>query len=204
MTDHPDPDKTRGIQLPPQPGTTRRFRRLPPQWRRPPLVPPIPHGGDADEKPWWQTINQNRPHPASAPQAAPETNLPPPSRRMPAPPIQRRENGSLPQRAIAIPIVAALFAVAIGAGIVLGSHHVSEGKALNIVNAQNEIARVLTDPVFGYGVKSVSAVSCNKGANPAIRKGGNFTCDAVVDGVPRRVLVVFQDDLGTYSVDRPR
>jgi hypothetical protein len=37
-----------------------------------------------------------------------------------------------------------------------------------------------------------------------IQKGGTFTCEVVVDGRKRVVTAVFQDDSGTYEVDRPR
>ena len=45
---------------------------------------------------------------------------------------------------------------------------------------------------------------CNDGKDPGVKKGASFTCDVVVDGRQRQVLVVFQDDDGTYEVDRPR
>ena len=50
----------------------------------------------------------------------------------------------------------------------------------------------------------MTALVCNDGVNPAVEKGAESTCEAVVDGVARRVAVVFQDDAGTYAVDRPR
>lgn len=58
--------------------------------------------------------------------------------------------------------------------------------------------------VDGYGATSVSDVECNNGEDPEIKKGGTVTCDVVVDGRKRTVLVVFQDDNGSYEVDRPR
>jgi len=50
----------------------------------------------------------------------------------------------------------------------------------------------------------VSDVVCNDGNDPDIRKGATFTCQVVVEGRKRQVLVVFSDDNGTYEVDRPR
>ncbi len=47
-------------------------------------------------------------------------------------------------------------------------------------------------------------VVCNNGDDPEIEKGGTFTCEVIVDGRKRQVLAVFQDDNGTYEVDRPR
>lgn len=88
--------------------------------------------------------------------------------------------------------------------MVLSGRTGPSAKVLDIAAAQRGVAAVLVDPVIGYGVTSVSAVVCNDGVDPPVRRGESFTCQVVVDGTSRRVLVVFQDDDGTYAVDRPR
>jgi Domain of unknown function (DUF4333) len=66
------------------------------------------------------------------------------------------------------------------------------------------VQRVLLDRKVGYSATNVSDVECNGGNSPEIKKGASFTCEVVVEGRKRNVLVVFQDDNGTYEVDRPR
>lgn len=78
------------------------------------------------------------------------------------------------------------------------------GKALDVSKAEAGVQRILLDPNDGYSATNVSDVVCNDGDNPAIKKGASFTCQVVVDGRKRQVLVVFTDDNGTYEVDRPR
>lgn len=75
---------------------------------------------------------------------------------------------------------------------------------LDITATHRQIEEVLRDPLDGYAAETVTSLVCNDGLNPTITAGAEFTCEAVVDGIPRRVAVVFQDDLGTYAVDRPR
>ena len=104
---------------------------------------------------------------------------------------------------IAVGVVAISIA-AILLTVVLSSFDVLKGKVLNVSKAQAGVQRILTDPVDGYGATSVSDVVCNDGDDPEIKKGATFTCEVVVDGRKRHVLVVFQDDNGTYEVDRPR
>lgn len=77
-------------------------------------------------------------------------------------------------------------------------------RILDIAAAQRGVYEVLVDPVSGYGTASVESILCNDGRNPLVKRESGFTCDVVVDGTPRRVAVVFQDDSGTYAVDRPR
>ena len=79
-----------------------------------------------------------------------------------------------------------------------------KGKVLDVSKAEAGVQRILVDPADGYGATSVTNVVCNNGNDPEIKKGATFTCDVVVDGRKRQVLVVFQDDEGTYEVDRPR
>jgi len=92
-----------------------------------------------------------------------------------------------------------------GVGLALSSTRTRPApRVLDIAMAQTQVERILRDPLDGYGVGSVIALVCNHGLNPAVEKGSGFTCEAVVDGAPRRVAVMFQDDEGTYAVDRPR
>ncbi|OBK77860.1 hypothetical protein A5651_03540 [Mycobacterium sp. 1274761.0] len=118
----------------------------------------------------------------------------------PAPPRRHRGQTAL---LIAVGVVAIAMA-AVLVTVVLSSFDVFTGKALDVSKAETGVQRILADPVEGYGATNVSNVVCNDGRNPEIKKGGTFTCTVVVDGRKRDVLVVFQDDNGTYAVDRPR
>lgn len=95
-------------------------------------------------------------------------------------------------------------AAAVLAGIALQHNTSAPTKVLNIATAQQAVIRILSDPVDGYGATSVTNVWCNNGINPAITQGASFTCTATIDGTARQVAVVFQDNDGTYAVDRPR
>lgn len=75
---------------------------------------------------------------------------------------------------------------------------------LDVSEVDREVTAILLDRVDGYGVTGLTEVTCNGGADPVVAAGSEFHCEAVVDGASRRVLVVFQDDAGTYAVDRPR
>jgi hypothetical protein len=86
----------------------------------------------------------------------------------------------------------------------LSSFGVVKGDVLDVSKAEAGVQRILVDPVEGYGATSVTDVVCNDGADPEIKKGSTFTCEVVVDGRKRRVLVAFTDDRGTYEVDRAR
>ena len=99
--------------------------------------------------------------------------------------------------------------IAISAGVIgiivgVSRFDVHQGNVLNVSKAEAGVQRILMDPADGYGVTSVTDVVCNNGDDPEIKKGGTFTCEVIVDGRKRQVLVVFQDDNGTYEVDRPR
>ncbi len=100
--------------------------------------------------------------------------------------------------------IAVIAVEAVALGVVLSRLQHSDSKVLDVSSAQRGVEQVLIDPVDGYGAQSVTEVVCNNGADPEVRKGTAFSCDAVVDGTPRQVVVVFQDDEGTYAVDRPR
>ena len=80
----------------------------------------------------------------------------------------------------------------------------SAAKVLDISSAERQVEQILRDPIEGYGATTVTGLVCNNGVNPTVQKETGFTCDAVVDGSTRRIAVVFQDDEGTYAVDRPR
>ena len=77
-------------------------------------------------------------------------------------------------------------------------------RVLDIAKAQRQVEQILRDPLDGYGAGTVTGVECNNGINPTISRGSGFSCDAIVDGAPRRIAVAFQNDDGTYAVDRPR
>jgi len=77
-------------------------------------------------------------------------------------------------------------------------------RVLDIASAQRQVEQILLDPLEGYGAGTVTGVVCNNGVNPAVEKGAGFICEAIVDGASRRVAVIFQDDAGTYAIDRPR
>lgn len=100
--------------------------------------------------------------------------------------------------------VIAISAAVIGIMVGLSRFDVLKGKVLNVSKAEAGVQRILLDPTDGYGVTSVTDVVCNNGDDPEIKKGGSFTCEVIVDGRKRQVLVVFSDDNGTYEVDRPR
>lgn len=75
---------------------------------------------------------------------------------------------------------------------------------LDIASTQRQVEQILRDPLEGYGAGVVTGVVCNGGVNPAVEAGREIICEAVVDGTPRRVAVVFREASGTYAVDRPR
>lgn len=229
MTNRPDPDQTRAIHVPPPAEPTRPLRtpppagptrriRTPPQRRptapNPPSDTQSPQQAGSDgELPWWQTVNRERRTPVSAP----PIDQPPPSPRHPFPglisarptpapvgPSPRTPSQPQRRRVVLVICLAAALIAAIAIGAMLGTATKPSETVLDIAKAQQEIAHVLTDPVNGYGVTSLGTVLCNNGANPVVRKENSFTCDVVVGGSQRRVAVVFQDDEGTYAVDRPR
>jgi hypothetical protein len=114
----------------------------------------------------------------------------------------RRKNGQFA-------LLVAIGVIAIAAGVVgitlgLSKFDVLTGKVLNVSKAEAGVQRVLLDREAGYSTTNVSDVVCNDGKDPKIKKGASFTCDVVVEGRKRQVLVVFSDDNGTYEVDRPR
>lgn len=109
------------------------------------------------------------------------------------------------KRAIALAVAAAAVAVAT---IVCVLGFVSPGyfltPELDVGKVQTAVQKVLTDEVNGYGADNVKDVSCNRGANPIVEKGGMFDCTATVDGDKREVTVTIQDDAGTYEIGRPK
>lgn len=116
---------------------------------------------------------------------------------------------SVQRKSSQLPVLIAVGAVAILAGAVglivgLSTLDVLKGNVLDVSKAQADVQQILVDPIDGYGVTSVTDLVCNNGDDPVIEKGGTFTCEVIVDGRKRQVLAVFQDDNGTYEVDRPR
>jgi Domain of unknown function (DUF4333) len=98
-------------------------------------------------------------------------------------------------------VAAVLVAVGILVGVRLAS---SDSKQLDAQAAQAGVQQILADPIKGYGAKNVTAVRCNNGRNPIAKQGNSFTCEVNIDRTQRTVAVVFEDDSGTYEVDRPR
>jgi hypothetical protein len=106
-----------------------------------------------------------------------------------------------------IMIAAGLLIVAaevIGLAFGLSKLDLIRDRVLDVSKAQAGVRQILMDPRDGYGAENVTTVVCNNGRDPMIQKGGTFTCEVVVDGRKRVVTAVFQDDSGTYEVDRPR
>jgi hypothetical protein len=170
------------------------------------------------EDPWWKNANTRvPPPPIPAQRLPPRAPQPPPPPRPAAAPYRhsaparnrhakttstRRKNG---QVALLVAVgVIAISAAVIGILFGLSRFDAFKGKVLNVSKAEAGVQRILLDPADGYGVTSVTDVVCNNGDNPEIKKGSTFTCDVVVEGRKRQVLVVFADDNGTYEVDRPR
>lgn len=118
----------------------------------------------------------------------------------PAPPRRGRGQVAL----LAVVGVIAVAAAAVVMVFVLSRFDGFKGKALDVSKAEAGVQRILLDPDDGYSATNVSDVECNNGDNPEVKKGASFTCQVVVDGRKRQVLVVFTDDNGTYEVDRPR
>ncbi|HEV7853317.1 MAG TPA: DUF4333 domain-containing protein [Mycobacterium sp.] len=165
-------------------------------------------------EPWWKNANQRIPSP-------PRTPSPPPVPRPAKPPVDRNGRAPAPARnrharptsarqksgQLALLIAVGVVAISVAAVllmVVLSRFDVLKHKVLNVSKAEAGVARILADPTDGYGATNISDVVCNNGDDPEVKKGGTFTCEVVVGGQKRQVLVVFQDDKGTYEVDRPR
>jgi Domain of unknown function (DUF4333) len=166
------------------------------------------------EEPWWKNVNTRVPPPPRmpAPRPAPKAPQPPAQPRdRPATPVRKRHAQAPPARrkggqlALLIAVgVIAISAAAVLLMVGLSRFDLLKGKVLDVAKAEAGVQRILVDPVDGYGATSVSDVVCNNGDDPEIKKGAAFTCEVIVEGRKRQVLVVFQDDNGTYEVDRPR
>ncbi|MGV0834005.1 DUF4333 domain-containing protein [Mycolicibacterium thermoresistibile] len=192
-----------------------------PRPSRPRPAPP-PRGSDGSgEEPWWRTVNRE----PDAPRAVPRRPAAPPAAREAAPrPPATTPKGRPPVRTPAAPptparaattrrtlspgwIVAAVIAVllaGIGLGIGMSTLNPVRDNVLDVSKVEEDVTGILLDPVDGYGVTGLTEVTCNGGDDPVVRTGSEFRCEVVVDGRTRSVLVVFQDDAGTYAVDRPR
>ena len=93
---------------------------------------------------------------------------------------------------------------AVGLAVGLSKLGLAEDKVLDVSKAQAGVQQILVDPTDGYGAANIAIIVCNNGKNPVVRKGATFTCEVIVNGRKRVVTAVFQDDDGTYEVDRPR
>jgi hypothetical protein len=100
--------------------------------------------------------------------------------------------------AIAALLVAVFLITALWAPGFLRSH------TLDIAAADHDVAAILSDSSTGYGLTSVTGVTCNDGKNPAIKQGATFTCDVTVDGAHRKLTATFTDDAGTFTITRPQ
>ncbi len=169
------------------------------------------------EEPWWKNANKRVPAPPPprmpAPperSASPRPQRDTPPRRRSARPAKNRHVKAAPARKrgnVALLGAIGVLAIAVAAVVLmvgLSGFDALGGKALDVAKAEAGVQRILLDPDEGYSATNVSDVVCNDGRDPEVRKGGSFACDVLVDGRKRRVLVVFQDDEGTYAVDRPR
>lgn len=229
----PPPDRpTREIRAP-QPERPTRNIATPARHPTPPLPPPRrpnpppPPAGAAtpqpSELPWWQTIKRDTPPPAVS------ANLPPPQRVSPPPGPKPQRAKAAPRRPVRpavrpvqpSPIPAVVppsqsrralllgggFVAAVGAAVAIGAVLAgtkTPAAVLDVTDAQRGVELVLRDRVDGYGLNDIGPVLCNDGRNPSVEQGTGFECTVSVEGVQRRVSVVFQDDQATYAVDRPR
>jgi Domain of unknown function (DUF4333) len=168
----------------------------------------------AADEPWWKNANQRVPSPPQMPPPRPPEATPkPPIERSGRPRAPVRNRHARPTSArqksgqLALLIAVGVLGIAVAVVLVtvaLSRFDVLTSRVLDVSKAEGGVARILADPVDGYAATNVSDVVCNNGDNPEIKKGGTFTCQVVVDGRKRQVLVVFKDDNGTYEVDRPR
>ncbi|MFA5708763.1 DUF4333 domain-containing protein [Mycolicibacterium sp.] len=174
----------------PRPQQPRRPRPGPDDptvaFRRPPPPPP--------EEPWWRTVNQ-RPAPVPPPQPRPAPPAPPPV-------VKRAPAKSSRWWIVAGAAVVLLGGVALGVG--LSTLNPVRDNVLEVSQVEDDVTAVLLDPVDGYGVTGLTKIRCNDGDDPVVAAGAEFRCEVVVDDKPQSVLAVFQDDAGTYAVDRPR
>ena len=99
-------------------------------------------------------------------------------------------------------VVAAVGAAVAFGAILAGTK--TPAAVLDVTDAQRGVEQILRDRVDGYGLSDIGPVLCNDGRNPSVEQATGFECTVSVEGVQRRVSVVFQDDQATYAVDRPR
>ena len=207
----PGPPARPGAHPPPAPPPPPPRYRPPTGPPRPPSPPPAGsrprHDDPPEQLPWWQTINRDRPPkppPSPKPAPAPAKAAHPPA----APPRTPTTSPAAAGRSKAWWWVTALAAAAVAiAGTALAislTETRPPARVLDIAKAQRQVEQILRDPLDGYGAGTVTGVECNNGINPTISRGSGFSCDAIVDGAPRRIAVAFQNDDGTYAVDRPR
>lgn len=154
-------------------------------FRRPPPPPP--------EEPWWRTVNQ-RPAPVPPPPPRP---APPPARVAKQAPAKNSQWWIVAGAAVVV-------LGGVGLGVGLSTLNPVRDNVLEVSEVEDDVTAVLLDPVDGYGVAGLTKIRCNDGDDPVVAAGAEFRCEVVVDDKAQSVLVVFQDDAGTYAVDRPR
>jgi hypothetical protein len=218
----PQPDRpTRNIPTP-----VRHPTPPPPPPRRP-TPPPKPSAGakapHPPEVPWWQTINRVSPTPVASanpppPQrvSAPPAPNPHPAKAAPRRPVRPAISPVQPSSPPAVVppsqsrralLLGGGIAAAVGAAVAIGAVLAgtkTPAAVLDVTDAQRGVELILRDPIEGYGLNDIGPVLCNDGQNPTVEQGTGFECTVSVEGVQRRVSVVFQDNQATYAVDRPR
>ena len=189
---YPAPQPQRAYQPPDAPPASRGM--LTPSYPR-----RLPNYPAAQAYPPATRHAVQRPQPGPCPPPFPDPNRyrPPGFPGQPLPRRRRRLRHSLLIGGVPAAVVVA---VGLPVGVRLA---LSEGKQLDVQTAQAGVQQILADPIKGYGAKNVTDVRCNNGRNPIAKQGSSFTCEVNIDGTPRTVTVVFQDDNGTYEVDRP-
>ena len=210
----PPGDQTPWYQQPPERnypgGQPQSPAGYPPQWpQQPGHYPQYPQqpGHQYPQQPAPQYGQQPAPQYA---QPAPQYGQQPAPYGMPGPtgtggaPRQRHIGRWLSIGGTIVVVLIAAALVTIGPWTPSFFKHLFHNNTLDVTKAQTGVQQILTDPVKGYGIKKVSDVKCNNGANPPANKGDTFTCDVKVDGTPRKVSVVIADDNGTYEIDRPK
>ncbi|MCV7105279.1 DUF4333 domain-containing protein [Mycolicibacterium chitae] len=128
---------------------------------------------------------------------------PPPPRPAPPPPVVKQAPAKSSRWwLVAGAAVVVLVGVALGVG--LSTLNPVRDNVLEVSQVEDDVTAVLLDPVDGYGVTGLTKIRCNDGDDPVVAAGAEFRCEVVVGDKAQSVLVVFQDDAGTYAVDRPR
>lgn len=101
-------------------------------------------------------------------------------------------------------MLALVAAAAVMLAAALAYSRATADKELDVLQAEDGVRQILSDPANGYGANDVTSVRCNRGDNPRVVAGASFTCTVDMNGTTRTVDVVFTDGDGTYAVGGPR